>query len=143
MNMACFPVPNYILLKQAVIVNRGQMVSHLEFLFCCKYLQSQYIKGPKSIKTSKDVPKCPSFNKIRFSCASRFSSRALSSLERDFCYARTGKLTTKSSGNGSECKSTCAKSRVDLKKSPSSRIGQPREKQSDDLKICKFKSESS
>lgn len=33
-----------------------------------------------------------------------------------------------------ECKTTCPLSRVDLKKSPSSRIGQPREKQSDDLK---------
>lgn len=33
-----------------------------------------------------------------------------------------------------EGKSTCFKSRVDLKKLPSSRIGQPREKQSDDLK---------
>lgn len=34
---------------------------------------------------------------------------------------------------------TFAKSRVDLKKSPSSRIGQPREKQSDDLKESKSK----
>jgi hypothetical protein len=75
MNIACN--------RNVLILSKIQSMETLTWPFPCveeKYLQTQYIKGPKTIKSAEEVPEWPGLNIIWFASSCRFCRSTFSSL---------------------------------------------------------------